>query len=173
MLDGPRLVAAGRGRSSRDVAGGVVTIVDAAPARPPALSVGAKVGVLLPQVATELGTAPLGGIEAAFALPFAARRVGLYLELGYAQPKVARTDVADPRLTGGAYEGTQTQRELVAGMGLLGRLAPPASIWNGYGMLGARAYFLETVTMGSASASPFGEEPGAVDAPRRLSRPGR
>jgi hypothetical protein len=113
--------------------------------------------VLLPQVATELGAAPLGSIEAAFALPFAERRASLYLELGYAQPKVARADVADPRLPGDAYEGTQTQRELVAGLGLLGRLAPPASIWNGYGMLGARAYFLETVTIGSAGESPFGE----------------
>jgi hypothetical protein len=119
--------------------------------------VGAKIGVLLPQIATELGATVTGGVELSFNLPFARRRVALYAEVGYAQPEVSRSDVADPRLTGGPYEGTQTQRELVAGGGLLVLAAPPASLWNGYGMIGARAYFLETITVGSSGGQAFGE----------------
>jgi len=30
-------------------------------------------------------------------------------------------------------------------------------VWNGYGMLGGRAYFLETLTVGSAGGAELGE----------------
>ncbi len=124
---------------------------------PPAVGIGAKVGVLLPQVATELGTTVTGGLELSFGLPFAARRVALYAEAAYAQPEVSRSGVADPRVAGGSYQGTQTQRELAVGGGLLARVLPPGSTWNGYAQLGVRAYFLETVTNGSAAGAAFGE----------------
>jgi hypothetical protein len=124
---------------------------------PPAFGVGAKLGVLLPQVSTELSTAVTGGVELSFALPFAGRRLALFVESAYAQPEVSRSGVTDPRVPGGAYDGTQTQRELVVGGGLLLRALPPASVWNGYALLGARGYFLETITVGSAGGADFGE----------------
>jgi hypothetical protein len=129
----------------------------AAAQEPPIAGVAAKVGVLLPQVTTELGPALTGGIELSFNLPVARRRLAIYAEVGYAQPTVSRSGVMDPRLTGGPYEGTQTQRELVAGGGLLVRAAPPGSVWNGYALAGARAYFLETITVGSSGGMAFGE----------------
>jgi len=48
---------------------------------------------------------------------------------------------------GDAYDGTQTQRELIVGLGFVGRVAPPRSVWNGYGMLG----------VGSAGGAELGE----------------
>jgi hypothetical protein len=107
-------------------------------------------------VATELGAAPVGGLELAYGLAVR-RQVGLYLEASYAQPSVSRDGVSDPRVAGDAYDGTQTQRELVVGLGLFGRFLPALSPWNGYAMLGARAYFLETLTVGSAAGAELGE----------------
>jgi len=135
----------------------VVVVPAAVVPEPPAFAVGLKLGVVLPQVATELGPAPTGSIELSYAMPFAQRRVGIYLEAAYAQPSVERSGIPDPRVPGDAYDGTQTQRELIVGLGFVGRVAPPRSVWNGYGMLGGRAYFLETLTVGSAGGAEFGE----------------
>jgi hypothetical protein len=134
-----------------------VVIVETAAPDHPSIGIGLKAGVLLPQVATELGAAPVGVLELSFAFPVAERRVGLYLEAGYSQPKVERENVTDPRVTGGMYNGTQTQRELTVGGGLVARLLPPKSVWNGYALLGARGYFLETITVGDAGSNEFGE----------------
>jgi hypothetical protein len=124
---------------------------------PPAFAVGIKLGVVLPQVTTELGTAVGGGLEASWGFPVLARRIGLYAEVNYTQPTVSRTTLTDPRVMGGVYDSSQTQRELTLGAGLVGRIAPPASVWNGYVMAGVRAYLLETLTEGSAAGAPFGE----------------
>jgi hypothetical protein len=124
---------------------------------PPAFALGLKVGVLLPQIATQLGTAVAGGLELSWGFPVLDRRIGLYLEANYTQPSVSRTSLADPRVGGGTYDGDQTQRELTLGGGLYGRIAPPGSTWNGYLLAGARAYLLETVSNGSAAGAPFGE----------------
>ncbi len=124
---------------------------------PPAFTVGLKLGVLLPQIATELGTTVAGGIEAWYGFPVLERRIGIYLEANYTQPSVSRSMVPDPRVMGGVYDGTQTQRELTFGGGLLARLATPGAIWNGYLLAGARAYLLETVSDGSAAGAAFGE----------------
>jgi hypothetical protein len=132
-------------------------VVVAAPPPHPAFGVGAKVGVLLPQISTELGTAPMGGIELSFAFPWVERRVGLFLEAEYSQPTVSRSNVADPRVGTGTFDEKQTQKELVIGGGLIIRVAPPASRWNGYALLGARGYFLKTVSVGSANMNEFGE----------------
>ena len=123
----------------------------------PRFGVAAKVGVLLPQIATELGAAPMGGLELSFAFPWAARRVGLYLECAYSQPTVSRSNVADPRVGMGTFDEEQTQKELMTGLGLIFRVHPPATRWNGYALLGARAYFLRTVSVGSANMQEFGE----------------
>jgi len=124
---------------------------------PPAFTLGLKVGVLLPQISTELGAAVAGGVEIGYAFPVLERRVGLYLEANYTQPEVSRSGVQDPRVAGGSYESTTTQKELTLGGGLFARLQPPGAIWNGYLLAGARAYLLETNTNGSAAGAAFGE----------------
>ena len=135
----------------------IVLLSATAQAEEPKFGVAAKVGVLLPQIATELGAAPMGGLELSFAFPWASRRVGFYLECGYSQPTVSRSNVADPRVGTGTFDEEQTQKELMTGLGLVFRVHPPASRWNGYALLGARAYFLRTVSVGSANMQEFGE----------------
>jgi hypothetical protein len=123
---------------------------------PAAFTVGAKLGVLLPQVSTELGAAVGGGLELAYTFPVWERRLGLYVEANYTQPGVSRSQVSDPRVAGGSYSTDTTQKELTLGGGLILRVAPPCTVWNGYLMGGVRAYLLETDTNGSASGAPFG-----------------
>lgn len=120
-------------------------------ARPGPLAVGAKLGVVLPQVATELETAFGGELEASFG-----RRIAGFASFGYTQPRVTRTSLMDPRLPG-VYDGEQTQRELTFGAGVLARAKPAGATWNGYAALAARAYFLETVTVGDSGGAAFGE----------------
>jgi hypothetical protein len=132
-------------------------IVYADPTVPGPISVGLKAGVVLPQIATELQTSWGVELETAFRLGGAlGGRLSLFTSVAYTQPEVARTGVADPRLPA-AYDGTQTQRELSVGLGLIARFLPPAAIWNGYVGLGPRVYFLETITVGSAAGAEFGE----------------
>jgi hypothetical protein len=131
-------------------------VVEAEPV-PPAFAIGLKVGVFLPQISTQLTTNVAGGLEASWAFPGLKRRIGLYLEANYTQPTVSRSMVVDPRVPGGVYQGDQTQRELTFGLGLIGRVAPPGSAWNGYLQAGVRAYLLQTITNGSAGGNAFGE----------------
>jgi hypothetical protein len=120
------------------------------------IGLAAKVGVLLPQVATELGTTWAAHLEGTVAVAMGGQ-LGVYVEAGYTQPKVSRTEVMDPRVGSGSYDGTQTQKELTAGAGIAYRaFKPGAKSFNVYGALGPRIYFLETVTVGDASMSDFG-----------------
>src|SRR5262249_23215035 len=102
-------------------------------------------------------TTVAGGVEIGYAFPVLERRVGLYLEANYTQPEVSRSGVQDPRVAGGSYDSTTTQKELTLGGGLFARLQPPGAIWNAYLLAGARAYLLETNTNGSAAGAAFGE----------------
>ncbi|MBI5478386.1 MAG: hypothetical protein HY906_05985 [Deltaproteobacteria bacterium] len=128
----------------------------ARPAAPGAFGIGAKLGVVLPQVATELQTTVGAELELSYAVPVLGRRLAPFFGIGYAQPKIARSSLEDPRLPG-SYDGTQTQRELTLAFGLLGRLMPLESRWNAYAGAGVRIYLLETVTVGSTGAAAFGE----------------
>lgn len=121
-----------------------------------AVALGAKLGIVLPQIATELGTTWGAEIEGSFLLPALERRLAAFAAFGYTQPVVSRTALSDPRLAG-AYDGKQTQRELTLGAGVLARLFPPGARFNGYSALGARLYFLETVTVGAQGGAAFGE----------------
>lgn len=131
----------------------LVATAEPAPLGP--VGVGAKVGLVLPQLATELDTGLGLELEASFALPPMERRLAVFLALGWTAPRVTRSGLDDPRLEG-PYDGTQIQDELVLGLGVLGRILPLGSVWNGYGAIGARAYFLRTRTWGHADGAPFG-----------------
>jgi hypothetical protein len=125
----------------------------AAPAGEPSrLHLGLHVGVVLPQVATELGTAPGFVLEGGYRL---VDNLSVVLGAGYTQPKVSLSSAEDPRLPAGTYTTDTTQRELSVTLGLMYRLLPPGSFLNGYAMAGARSYFLETITQGSAGGELF------------------
>src|SRR5262249_5803752 len=55
----------------------------AARAEEPAFAIGAKVGVLLPGISTELGATVAGGLEVQWGFPVLERRIGIYLEANY------------------------------------------------------------------------------------------
>lgn len=121
--------------------------------KPGALSLAVKGGVIFPQVATELGTTWSAQLEAAYSLM--GGRLAAYGEFGFTQPEVSRSMLNDPRV-GGAYEGTQTQKELTVGLGVAVRLAKPGTkSWNLYAAIGPRLYFLETTTEGQAAGAMF------------------
>ncbi len=122
----------------------------------PSFGIAGKVGLVFPQIATELQTSWGLELEASFLLPALDRRLGVFLAAGYTQPEVSRTSIQDPRV-GGSYDGTQTQKELTLGAGAVFRFLPPTSEWNGYAAAGLRLYFLQTVTVGSAGGKDFGE----------------
>jgi hypothetical protein len=112
-----------------------------------------KFGVVLPQIATELGTNVGGELEVSYRVM---KGLSPFFAIGYTQPTVSRSELADPRLDA-PYEGTQTQRELTTSLGVLYRFLPPAAKLNGYAGLGARLYFLETKTEGSDGTDGFGD----------------
>lgn len=120
--------------------------------RPGPLAVGAKVGIVLPQISTELGTTWGTELDASFRV---IERVTVFGGFGYTQPRVSRTSVMDPRV-GTSYDGTQTQRELTLSAGARYGFMPPESMWNAYAGLALRMYMLETVTVGDAAANDFG-----------------
>jgi hypothetical protein len=122
----------------------------------PSFGIAGKVGIVFPQVATELQTTWGLELEASYLLPPMDRRIGVFLAAGYTQPEVSRTSLQDPRV-GGSYDGTQTQKELTLGAGAVFRFLRPTSEWNAYVAAGLRVYFLQTVTVGSAGGSDFGE----------------
>lgn len=129
---------------------------DSEKALPGPISASASAGLVFPQVATELGTTWSLQLEGSYAL-LLENRLGVYTELGYTQPRVSRLDLMDPRV--GTYEGTQTQKQLILGVGVAYRLSRPGSqAWNAYAGVGPRIYFLETVTEGSTvDSESFGE----------------
>jgi hypothetical protein len=120
---------------------------------PGAISVGAKVGVLLPQITTELTTTWGTELEGSFRV---FGHISVFGTFGYTQPKVSRSTIADPRV-GGSYSGAQTQRELTLGAGAIYRMSPAEALWNVYGGAGIRAYFLQTLTDGESMNNEFGE----------------
>jgi len=125
-------------------------------AEPIHVSIAGKLGVVLPQIATPLGTAPGGELEIGVITPLVGGRLGVFVAGSYAQPTVTRTSQPDPRLPA-SYDGTQTQRELTTGLVAVMRLHPGLARWNVYGGLGVRAYFLQTLTVGDAGGAEFGE----------------
>ena len=121
---------------------------DEAPGR---LQLGVGAGVELPQITTELGSALCASIEVGYRVW---RNLSPFVAVGYSQPPADHTG-SDPRLSAVGYRSWTTQRELTITLGAMWRLRPPGSRVNAFGALGARLYFLETMTGGSAGGRSF------------------
>lgn len=128
-----------------------------AQARRPAIVAGARAGVILPQISSELGAHAVGAIEVGYIMPWLQGRFQVFGAAAYAQPEHSAT-ASDPRLVdaGGTYEFNTIQRELTFDLGVLGRFLPQKSMFNGYVAVGPRLYLLETVTSGEAGGEEFG-----------------
>jgi hypothetical protein len=128
-----------------------------AQARRKAIVAGARAGVTLPQISSELGAHFVGAIEAGYILPWLQGRLQVFGAAAYCQPEHTASGT-DPRLTAtaGSYSFTTIQREMTFDLGVLGRFLPQSSMFNGYAAVGPRLYLLQTVTSGKSGGENFG-----------------
>jgi len=95
-----------------------------------------------------LGPFVNGALEVGYILPFLNRGIGIYADVAYTVPRTSG-EGSDPRVPGGAYSWTLTQKQLtvmpmvVYRMTRFGKLVP-------YVGIGPRLYLMESVTEGSA-----------------------
>ncbi|HEY3449385.1 MAG TPA: hypothetical protein VGK67_23730 [Myxococcales bacterium] len=122
----------------------------------PWLLLGARVGVVLPQVFNKLGTNFLVDVEAAYQLPFLHRHLGLFFDVGYSQPKTEGTR-NDPRVltNGGEVAYTMTVRDFGLSLGVqyrhpLGDLVVP------FVGVGAKMHLTNTLLEQSAGSTNLG-----------------
>lgn len=121
------------------------------PARTLRADVGLRAGVVLPQLGSKLGTAPGFVLDGGVVVW---RTLAVTAALGYSQPPVEH-EVMDPRVSGGSYTSSSTQRELTLLFGGRYRFKPPGSSWNAYAGAGMKLYFLKTIANGSAGGQGF------------------
>ncbi|MFH0899918.1 MAG: hypothetical protein V2A73_04740 [Pseudomonadota bacterium] len=115
------------------------------------IQLGLHAGVALPQITSDLGTAPAVYLEGGYAMW---RNLSAFVTVGVAHPPVDH-EATDPRLPASDYQTSTTQRELVVTVGGQWRLLPVESRFNLFGAMGMRSYFLETLTNGSAGGASF------------------
>jgi hypothetical protein len=122
-------------------------------AAPPTLraDVGVHAGVVLPQLGSKLGTAVGFKLDGGYVVW---RRLAITLAVSYSQPPVDHT-VMDPRVPGGSFTSSSTQREFGVLVGGRWRFLPPSSSFNAYAGLGAKVYFLKTLVDGEAAGQAF------------------
>jgi hypothetical protein len=123
---------------------------------PHVLGVGAKAGVGLPQLNTDLGTTFQVRLEAVYLLGAWGSRLGLVTALGYSQPEASGAG-SDPQLLDGAHGWSMTQRQTTWDIGLMLRVMEWDSPWNLSLLAGAQLLFLSTLTDGESGGEPFGQ----------------
>ncbi|HUH05120.1 MAG TPA: outer membrane beta-barrel protein [Kofleriaceae bacterium] len=145
-------IAAFLGAASLLIAPGIAQAQQPAPdeAETGRLNVSLGVGLVFPQIQSELGTS--GGVQLGVGyrvwkqlVPFAG--------VGYSQPGVDNTR-SDPRLPAD-YMTATTQRELMLSAGGFWRFLPASSSINAYAGLAARVWLLESRTNGEAGGETF------------------
>lgn len=114
------------------------------------LHIGAHVGVVLPQLQSELGSALGLELEAGYRVW---KNLSPFVGVSYTQPSVHHSAL-DPRLPVD-YMTDTTQREIIVTAGVMWRFLPAGSTFNAYGGLGARIWLLETITNGEAGGAEF------------------
>ena len=121
----------------------------AEPAAPVAL-VGARLGGIVPLD----GLSPFAsvGVELGVVLPAAHRRLAIVLAVDYTQPTATGTEM-DPRVAGGSYAWSLTERELAI-MPLLIYRATAVKSFTPYAGIGPRILLLES-TVGDDGAPAF------------------
>jgi hypothetical protein len=121
------------------------------PAATNAIVVAPHIGVLFPQLTSDLSTWPIFGLSAGYILPTDIagfeRPIELGLDLMYTQPG-ADGSGSDPNLGDadqpGDYDWELTQRMLILELYALWRFMPPGDFISAYGLIGPRAYFMES-----------------------------
>jgi opacity protein-like surface antigen len=140
--DAPELSDAADVSSEVDVGG------DAHPAASNSIVLAPHVGVLFPQVASDLGTWPVFGLSAGYILPFDVasftRPLEVGLDLMYTQPGADGSGTS-PNLgeDGADYDWELTQRMLIVELYALYRFMAPGEFISAYAHIGPRAYFME------------------------------
>lgn len=120
------------------------------------------VGVLVPQLFSELGSWPIFGLEFGYILPFDVgsmeRPLAITLDGMYSQPGSSGS-AFEPTLgeEGQNFDWELTQRMVVVELAAQWRFMPAAQGLSVYGLIGPRLYLLESVVTASSEGSDFGE----------------
>lgn len=130
------------------------------PAATNSIVIAPHVGALFPQLTSDLGTWPVFGLSAGYILPTDiagfTRPIEIGLDVMYTQPGASGTgsdtNLGGPSAEGpGDYEWELTQRMLVMELYALWRFMPPGEFISAYGMIGPRAYFMESKMVASGN----------------------
>lgn len=132
--------------------GAALADVSASQEQEPSIAVGARVGGIAPQPFSELGSFVITGVEAAYALPVADRRIWIGAGFYYSRPP-ASGGGEDMRLSGGAYEWELDQQMLIYELSGSYRFGGSADRLVPYGRFGGRIYSLSTRLDGSSETS--------------------
>ena len=114
--------------------------------------VGLKLGGIVPFAG--LSPFPSAGVELGWVLPPLQRRLALVLAVDYTQPTASGTEM-DPRVTGGSYTWSLTERELALMPALIYR-ATMVTRFTPYAGIGPRILFLQS-TIGDDGAPAFSD----------------
>ena len=149
------MIVALLGISGSAAAATVETHESATTDAPPTVLVGARIGIVTPQVFNKLETNYLVDIEGAYQLPFANRALGVFLDLGFSQPHEHGTRT-DPRVAanGGAEAYDMQVQDLGLALGLQYRLAL-GSI-TPYAGIAAKMHLTKTIVDQSAGTTDLG-----------------
>ncbi len=122
---------------------------------PPMLTAGLKVGGSFPQVLNRLSSTYSLAVEVGWLSPLLDHRLGIDLELAYSQPPHEQT-VSDPRVPGGSYTYTTTEKALGLFIGPRYYFLPLRGTVVPWISLGVRAQFIDSSQKGSAQQT-FGQ----------------
>lgn len=120
------------------------------------LTVAPHVGVVAPQLFSELGSWPVFGLEIGYILPFDAgsmiRPLTVAFDIMYTAPSASGSG-SDPNLgdAGGSFEWTLDQQMLVLELTGLWRFMPPGAPFSAYAQIGPRVYLMNAVMTASGN----------------------
>ena len=127
------------------------------------VTIAPHIGVLVPQLFSDLGSFPVFGLELGYILPFDAgsmvRPLQLSLDTMFTAPTASGSELA-PALgeDGETFDWNLRERFLVFELAALWRFLPPGDGFSAYGTVGPRLYLMESVMRASsASGAELGE----------------
>lgn len=132
------------------------------PAASKSFVVGPQVGVVAPQLFSDLGSWPIFGLEVGYILPFDAGSMRRPLQLSvvghYTQPGATGSGT-EPNLgeEGTSYDWELTERMLQIELAATWRFIAPGEFLSPYATIGPRVYMLESVMTASGNGADFGE----------------
>lgn len=115
------------------------------------------IGVLVPQLFSDLGSFPVVGLELGYILPFDAgpmvRPLQLSLDTMYTAPTASGTETA-PNFgeDGEDFDWELRERVLIFELSALWRFMPPGDGFSAYGTIGPRLYLMESVMNATSSS---------------------